>query len=121
MSDEVGEEKIALRKWLLEEKSFLCDLSGSHRLRVRHILNLASTEQLKLLVHVLYHLTNGEMPLKKQHFEDIIRSKKLNILKQEFGTKKLIDSLLEKPRAVILERLYKVQSVIAHVCANLKR
>jgi hypothetical protein len=34
MSSEIAKEKTELRKWLLEEKSFLSDLKGSHRIRV---------------------------------------------------------------------------------------
>jgi len=119
MNDNSG-QFIELRAQLLAEKDFLSELQGSHGLRVRHFLNLASKKQLKVLIKVIHLIVSGKIPLQKAHFAKIIKSKKLKALKSTFEVEKDINAILSKSRADILKLLYRFQSVISFLLSSLK-
>jgi hypothetical protein len=108
------------RKELQQESQFLTELHTCSRLKARHCLNTASTKQLRLLIKLFHHIASGDIPLKRENFEKIVRAKKSTFLHREFEREKDVQTLLASSRAKILTTLYKLQSVICFLLTPLK-
>jgi hypothetical protein len=108
------------RKELQQESKFLNDLHTCSRLKARHCLNTASKKQLKVLIQIFHHIADGEIPLKREIYEKIVRAKKSNYLHREFEREKDVKVLLQSSRADILSKLYRLQSVICFLLTPLK-
>lgn len=74
------ETKIQLRSCMIRDKSFLKSLYLSNPLSNRTTLAFAQRKELLTLIKVLFFMARGEIPLKKIHYSNLIKSKKRNIL-----------------------------------------
>lgn len=76
---------LELRKLMLENKTFLNALFISDSLiKAKKLLLKSSINEANVLLHVLFSITQGEIPLKKSNFEFIKKKKKLTILNSQF-------------------------------------
>lgn len=74
------ETKIQLRQYMLRDKSFLKSLYLSNALSNKTTLAFSERAQLLTLIKVLFFLSRGEIPLKKVHYQKLVKSKKRNLL-----------------------------------------
>lgn len=74
------ETKIQLKQFMLRDKSFLKSLYLSNPLSNKTTLSFSPRSQLITLIKVLFYITRGEIPLKKVHYEKLVKSKKRDIL-----------------------------------------
>lgn len=74
------ETKIQLRQLMLRDKSFLKSLYLSNSLSNKTTLAFSSRSQILTLIKVLFWLARGEIPIKKIHYENFVKSKKRNLL-----------------------------------------
>lgn len=74
------ETKIQLRKCMLRDKAFLKSLYLSNSLSNKTTLSFAPKKELLTLIKVLFFLARGEIPLKRGHYKNLIKSKKTNVL-----------------------------------------
>lgn len=72
------ETKIQLRKCMLRDKAFLKSLYLSNALSNKTTLSFAQRQELLTLIKVLFFLSRGEIPLKRGHYKNLVRSKKTN-------------------------------------------
>jgi hypothetical protein len=112
MTSQASKKLQSLREKLIEETVFLKNIESSKPLKVRHMLNAASSKQLKLLIKIIHHVVSGNIPLKGADFSLLTRARKISLLSREFEREKDVSALLKKSRGDILSVLYKVQSVI---------
>lgn len=74
------ETKIQLRKCMLRDKAFLKSLYLSNSLSNKTTLSFAQRTEILTLIKVLFFLARGEIPLKRAHYKNLIKSKKTNVL-----------------------------------------
>lgn len=80
-----------LKSLLLRDKSFLKDLyEGPNPLKNNRILNNASDLQLNTLILYLHFLAIGEIKISKSNFDELLKLKKLALLKNKVEKKKLL-------------------------------
>jgi hypothetical protein len=109
-----------VRERLIAEKDFFEHLHTCRTpLEVRHLLNISSKNQLHLLARVIHFVASGEIPLKKEKYERIKRSKKLTFINNEFEREKDIAKLLSFKRRDLITTLYKIQGVIPDLVSPL--
>lgn len=74
------DKKLRLREIFIKEKLFLKKLYLGNPLSNRTALSFATNLQLNVLIRILYHIVRGNIPMKKSHFETLIKSKKRRVL-----------------------------------------
>jgi hypothetical protein len=115
-----NDRQTQLRNQLLTEKHFFENLYTAHTpLQVRHVLNISSEKQLKLLVKVIHLVSAGEIPLKQKDFDKIKKSKKLNFVNNHFERERDYKKLLGYSRKELISILYKIQGVIPSIISPL--
>ena len=65
---------------MIIDKAFKKSLYLSNPVSNRTTLAFAQRRELSTLIRVLFFLSRGEIPLKKAHYQDLIRSKKRDAL-----------------------------------------
>lgn len=103
---------LELRNLMLQNKPFLRALFESQQAKnTKKLLLESSEEQANLLIRILFFITQGEIPIKKQNFEILEESKKLLLLHKHFQTElklnKLLTSTLQK-KIIILFKFVSV-------------
>lgn len=102
-----------LKAQMTKEKSFLRTIHNSKISEIKHQLNIASYKQLKLLYLIINCVVEGHIHISKQNFSELQKRRKLTYLKDNFGNKKQIQSILrEKSREKLLTPLYKLCSIL---------
>lgn len=95
-------DRTTLKSAMLRDKGFLKDLyQGSAPFNTKRLVN-ASDLELSTLIKVLFYITNGEIKIKKQHFDQLISTNKIHKLRHHFESKSQIQKLLKSER---LEKL----------------
>ena len=74
------ETKIQLNQCMIRDKTFLKSLYLSNPVSNRTTLAFAQKKELLTLIKVLFFLARGEIPIKKVHYQDLIKSKKRDFL-----------------------------------------
>ena len=80
------------KKWIAE-KDWLrhirdCKGGAKDRTRLRHLLNLANTKKLTALATLIHHFAIGDADVPKVKERQLIKSKKINLLRQQFETER---------------------------------
>lgn len=96
-----------LRKCMIRDKKFLGTLCTGTPYMVRQTINAAAGRELKTLFWVLHFLVNGKIDIKKECFQIIVKSRKLNILQTNFDNAQTVKNILGWNRSNQLEILYK--------------
>ena len=71
-----------LRTFMLKNRVFLHSLYSDNKTERTHRLNVCSNYQANVLLHILRKIVLGELPLEKEHFERLKKSRKLFILNE---------------------------------------
>ena len=80
----------SVKQYLQRDKEFLRELYLSDNLyKVKTILNGASDLKLNTLIKFLHFLSNGEIRIKKENFDKIKSSKRLQFIKKMLKLKLL--------------------------------
>ena len=82
------DKKLRLRECMIKEKLFLKNLYLGNPLSNRRTLSFSTPLQLNILINIFYYIVIGEIPLKKNHFEKLGKSKKRRIMHNRLNTHK---------------------------------
>lgn len=101
-------DRTILKSAMLRDKGFLKDLyTGSGTFNFKRLQN-ATDLQLTTLIKVLHFITNGEIKIKKSHFEKLTSENKINELRKYFESKVQAAKLLKEQRLKKLQILKKL-------------
>lgn len=106
------------RKNLLAHKSFFQRLLEKKPLSY-HLEN-ADWEELKILLHFLFWITTGKIPISKQLAKKLLDHKQYKILKKHFSTQAVFDRLSKWNRSRHIALLQSLKSIIRLVLPILK-
>jgi hypothetical protein len=77
------------------------------RTRLGHILSASKPIELRLLLHLIHYIATGEIPFSRATFEQhLVPSKKLNHIKNKFGSKQVFNQLLSDSRSEQLKAVH---------------
>ena len=108
-----------LKTYLQRDKQFLKELYESDSLvKSKRILNFANDAELSTLIKYLHFVSNGEIPIKKQHFEAVAKNH-LKSVKKKFDKKKSVQDLLQNSRKVKLVVIIKLIPSFSNLLAPL--
>ena len=110
MHTTINMDKKSLRKFMLQEKSFLGHLFKSNAITAKKELVLASANQIKLVICVCHFITIGEIPLTSKGFEALKNGRRAGVMHKSFLTKASTNRLLKSPRREQLTLLLKLSS-----------
>lgn len=92
------DRKLRLREFMIKEKSFLKNLYSGNPLYNRNILAFATQFQLNVLIRVLYNIVTAQIPLKKVHYQNLIKSKKRRVLENRLCNLKKLKEVISSER-----------------------
>lgn len=95
------DRKMSWRECLLRDKSFLKSLYCSNALSNKTTLGFATRDELSTLLKVLYCLVKGEIPIKKIHYESLIRSKKAKLLHSRLSSMTKLKQVKENYQYIV--------------------
>lgn len=98
-------DRTNLKNAMLRDKGFLKKLyngSGSFNLKT---LQNGSDLELSTLIKILHYITNGEIKIKKQHFDELTSHNKIHKLRHCFESKVQVLNLLKSERLQKLKAL----------------
>ena len=102
----------SVKQYLQRDKEFLRELYLSDNLyKVKTILNGASDLKLNTLIKFLHFLSNGEIRIKKENFDKIKSSKRLQFIKKNVEAKAALQRLLKGERKIKLKFLIHLNSI----------
>lgn len=108
-----------LKALLLRDKEFLRSLyaseSGTHS---KTILNFATDAKLNTLIKFLFAVSNGQIKVKKEHFDSLTHGH-LKIIKKHLESKVALRKLLNEDRRVKLQILSKLKDVFPQLLFTL--
>jgi len=108
-----------LRPLLHRDKTFLKELYESDSIvKSKRIINFATDSELNTLWKYLHYLSNGEIKIKKEHFEKV-KETHIRFLKKNFEPKKSVQNLNQMPRKNKLQKFYKLTKNFTHILAPL--
>lgn len=117
-------DTVYLRSLMLENKDFLAKLfKGKPRQNCREVLS-ASEKKLNLLIKILHLVCNGHIRIAKEHFNIILKSKRMGLLKSKFEKKASFLSTLGSTVAEkqqVLRQFCALYPLILHFVFTLKR
>ena len=101
-----------LKPLLLRDKHFLEELYMSQSIPAqRRIVTFASDQKLKTIIKVIHCISNGEIKVKREHFEQISK-RFVTILRRQFERKASLNRLLNSEREVKVKLLNKVCPIL---------
>ena len=112
--------RLTFKNYLIRDKGFLRDLfEGQSKIRNNQILNVACDTKLNTLIKLLHFIANGEIKIKREHFEDIREHRKLNILKRNVEKKSALNRLLQSERIDKLKFLKQFSAIYSSILYTL--
>ncbi len=84
-----------LRSLMIENKNFLKFLfeSNSNQSKKEALTKCEST-QLDLIINILFYIVQGEIPVKRTHYESLKRNKKLGLLHRNLNSQQKLKQVL---------------------------
>ena len=104
-----------LRNHMLMNKTFLMELYNSNSMTSRKLLVSANDTQIKMLLQIIYCVTNGLIPLNKNSFQGLSLSRKTKFLSKNFGSKVSLKNALKGSRKEQHDVLFKLASAFPHI------
>ena len=102
----------SFKPYLVRDKVFLKELYESSSLpNTKRLLLFASDQKLDTLVKFLHFVSNGEIKLKKQHF-DVFSKSQVTLMKKSFEKKKALKQFLKQERKAKITILQKLASIL---------
>jgi len=100
-----------LKQLLERDKVFLEELYSSQSVpNTKRILKNASDNKLDTVIRLFHFISNGEIKIRKEDFNEMSKRHVL-YMKKSFEKKKSVSSLLKSERALKLKALEKMASV----------
>lgn len=100
--------QVRMKSLLIRDKEFLKTLFESQSIaHCKNILSFASDSKLNTLIHFLHFVANGNIKIKKEHF-DAMSQKHLKVIRKEIESKSALKKLINSERREKLEVLLKV-------------
>ncbi len=109
------EQKGRLRERMITNKSFLQQIYQANRLQAKDLLSFADLKQLKLLIEICHYVATGVIPLAQDQYDEIVKLRKLSLIRKSLENKANIKVLLKSNRQQILQFLYKLCPVLKHL------
>lgn len=104
-------DRTILKSAMLRDKGFLKDLySGNSVFNLKKLQN-ANDHELSTLIKILYYITNGEIKIKKDHFNKLTEANKIKSLRKVFESKGHVIALLKGQRIDKLKILKQLATV----------
>ena len=113
-------DKEKLRNLMLQNRNFLALLYNSNSLQAKKELATATNVQIRLILTLLHHCASGSIPVPKDNFEILKKSRKVGFLEKRFYSKVAINKLLRSTRKDQLNALFKVIDFTILLCRFLK-
>lgn len=109
------DKKLRLREFMIKEKEFLKSLYVGNPLSNRSSLSFATNFQLNVLIRVLYYIVKGQIPMKRDHFEALTKSKKRGVLHSRLSKVEDLKKLIQATREEKLKFLNNFLSSYAYL------
>jgi len=108
-----------MKSLLQRDKQFLKDLFKSDSsAKCRRILNFASDGEINTLLKYLHYMSNGEIHIKKENFEQL-QKKQVALIRKKFESKKHFQEIFQQTRKQKLAILMKFTSIFSHLLTPL--
>ena len=105
-------DKDSLKNQLVRDKEFLRQLyETTEEQKPKQILTFASDQQLNTLIKFLHFLSNGEITMKKENFEQISKARKIHVLKKFVEKKSAVNEMLKAERRTKINFLKKLSGI----------
>lgn len=107
---------LSISDLMLKNRVFLYCLYSESKHRTKQRLNVATSQQVKVLLHVIHHVSEGQIPLPKNHFNKLKRTRKLHLVNKCQGTedfKKLLSTEKEH-QVAYLKGLWSLYPSLLH-------
>ena len=105
-------DKDTVKNQLVRDKEFLRQLyDTTEDSKAKQILTFASDQQLNTLIKFLHFLSNGEITIKKENFEQISKARKIQVLKRFVEKKSGVQQMLKAERRIKINFLKKLSIV----------
>ena len=102
----------SFKPYLVRDKVFLNELYDSQSLpNTKRLLLFASDQKLDTLIKYLHFVSNGEIKLKKDHF-DVFSKSQVTLMKKKFEKKKTLKEFLKEPRKIKLSILQRLAAIL---------
>lgn len=109
-------DKDSVKGQLVRDKEFLRELYQTVDVhKSKQILIFASDSQINTLIKFLHFLSNGDIKISKDNFNEIVKNRKLTILKKSVEKKAAVNRILKASRKVKLDFLKKLSTVYPHL------
>ena len=100
------------KPYLVRDKVFLNELYQSSSVpNSKRLLLFAADQKLDTLIKFLHFVANGEIKLKKQHFDQFSKAQ-VTLMKKKFEKKKLLKQFLKEERKVKIATLQKLAPIL---------
>lgn len=94
MDEALNEDtKLKLRQLMINSKNFLKNLYLSNSLSSKEIVSFAKDFEINILIKILFFIVQGEIPVKKNHYEFLVRTKKKTFLEKKLSSKAKLNSV----------------------------
>ena len=111
--------KEQMKSQLQRDKQFLKELYKSDSLtKSKRILTFASDAELFTLSKYLHFISNGEIHIKKENFNELGK-RHISIIKQNFEKKASLSTFSQKDRKQKLQVLFKLASIFSSLLTPL--
>ncbi len=105
-------DQVSVKNQLIRDKEFLRQLYEAQEVpKSKHILTFASDSQINTLIKFLHFLSNGEITIKKENFDEISKARKIQVLKSCVEKKAAVQRLLKSERKIKINFLNKLAPV----------
>ena len=102
----------SFKPYLVRDKVFLNELYQSSSVpNSKRLLLFASDQKLDTLIKFLHFVSNGEIKLKKEHF-DVFSKRQVALMKKKFEKKNLVKQFLKEERKVKITVLQKLAPIL---------
>ena len=102
----------SFKPYLVRDKVFLNELYDSQSLpNTKRLLLFASDQKLDTLIKLLHFVSNGQIKLKKDHF-NVFSKSQITLMKKKFEKKKTLKDFLKEERKVKLSILQKLAPIL---------
>ena len=97
-----------MKSLLQRDKLFLKSLYKSDSVsKSRRILSFATDAEINTLLKCLHYISNGEIPIKKEHFARL-EKRHISLIRQKLESKSMCQKTLQKARKEKLQFLFKL-------------
>lgn len=107
---------LELRQLLIQNKSFLKAIYEAESIKQKKSLLLnSSIDEVNILLHILFSITQGNIPIKRENFELLKKSKKLIFLHKQFENNAKFNKIMSatlKEKISLLMKFISVYSTL---------